>query len=511
MSFFVYLFFYIFYFNPLYLSLKGGIKIKRHIITITIIIFIINLVYSNNKYNRFYKSITEEVNLEAVVISENQKTKYYNSYIIKGKNDLYKSKKFTLYTKLKLDYGDKISLEGNFYKPYVAKNYKGFNQMQYFKSNNIYGTIKSNNIEIISNNALNHIFTISNRVKNKIIKNIKTLLEEDTGGLLIGIIVGDKTGIKEETIQNFQKSSLAHILAVSGAHISYIILGLTFLITYSKIPKKIGYIIIIICLLFFLFLTNFLTSAIRASIMAITIIISKLLHRKTDTINTITIAVLITIINNPFSIFNISIQLSYLGTIGVIFVSPIIKQGLLRLKTNIKIAKIISIPLSAYITILPITVLKFKTLSITFLLSNIIAIPLLGFIIIGGIITLFISFLWLWLAKKIAIVLALLLKALTWIANIFGSFKISNIYVITPNKISVLIYYFILFITVYIFNLKKSNSFNYYEEKFLNTLNSINIKKILVFFLIIIIVLEFPYYKYNGQLKIFFIDVGQRR
>ena len=482
--------------------------IKRPIIVITIATFIISIIYANNKYKKFYQKVTEEVNLEAVVISDNQETEYYNSYIIKGKNNLFKNKRFKLYTKKDMNYGDKITLEGSFYKPPGAKNYKGFNYKQYMQSNNIYGTIKSNNIKKVSKNDVNIVLRLSNNLKIKIIKNIKEILPEDTSNLLIGILLGDKTGVGEQTITSFQKSSLAHILAVSGTHISYISLGLLMLITHSKVPKRFGYIIIIIFLVFFLFITNFLNSAIRASIMAIIIILSKLLYRKADTINSIFIAILLTIINNPFSIFSVSIQLSYFGTIGVVFVSPIIETLFLKIKIKPKVARIISVPVSAYVTILPIIILNFKTISLTFLISNIIAIPLLGFIIIGGFITLFTSFVWLWFAQKIAIGLNLLLKTLMFISTTCSNLKFSKIYVVTPNFISIILYYSLLLIIIYIYHLKNSNNLNCYEEKILS---NIKIKKIVACFLIIIIILEFPYTRYNGKLKIYFIDVGQRR
>ena len=301
-------------------------------------------------------------------------------------------------------------------------------------------------------------------------------------------------------MQNFQKSSLAHILAVSGTHVSYIILGLTVLITHVKISKRSGYIFIILLLIFFLFLTNFSVSVIRACIMAIIFILSKLLYKKADTINTLIIALLITIVNNPFSIYSVSLQLSYLGTIGVIFLSPIIKQVFLNIKMKEKFTKIISVPIAAQIAILPIMIINFNTVSFTFLISNIIAIPLLGCVIIGGYILTFISFIWFGFAKKLSIVLNIFLKLLIFISKVCANLKISNIYVVKPSIITIIIYYFSLVVIIYAYNLKNSSSLKYYK-----------IKKVVVILIVIIIVLEFPYTNYNGKLKIYFIDVGQRR
>ncbi|MGN1301079.1 MAG: ComEC/Rec2 family competence protein [Clostridia bacterium] len=286
------------------------------------------------------------------------------------------------------------------------------------------------------------VFKLSNTIRNKIIEQIKNILPEETSGLLIGLMLGDKTYISDELRSDFQKSSLAHILAVSGAHVSYIILGLTYLVSVNKIPKKSGYIFIIGVLIAFIFITNFSVSVVRACTMSIIFILSKLFYRKADIINTIAISALIILIFNPYSINSVSMQLSYLGTIGVIFIAPMI---------NNKISKIICAPIAAQIAILPIMIKNFNTISFTFLISNLIAMPLLGICIIGGYLLTLLSFIWLGLAKKIGIIFNLILKGLILIAKFCGGLKLSNIYVITPNTITIVIYYIVFFLVIYYF------------------------------------------------------------
>lgn len=310
---------------------------KQIIITfiISATIFNIYTICVNNRYEKFYKKVDQGVNFEAVIISEPTENEYFNSYTIKGKTDYFKNKKFILYVKkeTKLECGDKIKIIGEFSKPDDARNYKGFSYKNYLKTQKIYGSINSEKIEIKSKDNTAFIFKLSNSIRNKIIENIKLVLPEDTSGLLMGIMLGDKTYISDEIMLYFQKSSLAHILAVSGAHVSYIILGLNYIVSINKIPKKSGYIFIILILIVFIFITNFSVSVIRACIMTIILILSKLFYRKSDILNTIAISILIIIIFNPHSINSVSLQLSYLGTIGVIYVSPIVEKIFMK---NIK-------------------------------------------------------------------------------------------------------------------------------------------------------------------------------
>lgn len=315
---------------------------KKMLITfiISLIIFNIYTVILNNKYEQFYKNVNQEVILEAVIISSPKENEYYNSYIIKGKTNQFKSKKFILYVKKEneFEYGDKVRIIGKFSKPDDSRNYKGFSYKKYLQTDKIYGTIKAEKIEVKSKNNTALIFKISNSIRDKIIKQIRIIMPEETSGLLIGLMLGEKSYISDEVRLDFQKSSLAHILAVSGTHVSYIILGLNYIVSINRLPKKSGYIFIIFVLIAFIFITNFSVSVIRACIMCILLILSKLFYRKSDILNTISISFLIIIIFNPYSLNSVSMQLSYLGTIGVIFLSPIIENILLKIIIWVKVA-----------------------------------------------------------------------------------------------------------------------------------------------------------------------------
>ena len=445
-----------------------------------------------------------------MIISSAKENEYYNSYTIKGKTEEFKNKKFILYVKkeISLEYGDKIKIIGEISKPEDSRNYKGFSYKKYLQTEKIYGTIKAEKIEVRAQNDISFVFRLSNITRNKIIEQIKNILPEETSGLLIGLMLGDKTYISDETKQNFQKSSLAHILAVSGAHVSYIILGLTYMVSINKMPKKSGYIFIICVLIVFIFITNFSVSVIRACIMSIILILSKIFHRKADIKNTIAISVLIILIFNPYSINSVSMQLSYLGTIGVIFVAPLLTPT--RCSGLKKIIKVISVPIAAQITILPIMIKNFNTISLTFLISNIVAMPILGISIIGGFLITFVSFVWLGLAQKIGIIFNLVLKFLILTARFFANLKLSNIYVVTPSTITIIFYYFIIAGGIYILKILQIRGaiMHPYIRKYLQI---IDYKKILIIFLTIVIIIEFPYGNYDGKLKIYFIDVGQRR
>lgn len=462
---------------------------RRKIILIFFISTIISILYTisvNNKYEKFYNKIPENIRTIATVVGEAKETEYYYSYEIK-----INQKRFIMYVKKnnpeKLKYGMEIILEGKYIEPTEDRNYKGFNYKEYLKTKKIYGSFKAEKISVIKENNVNFILRISNNTRNKVIEIAKKILPQQTSSLLIGILIGERQYISEDITENFSKSSLSHILAISGSHISYIIIGITFILTKSRTSKKGMYIITILSLIFFIFITNFSSSVIRACIMGIIVLFAKIVYRKPDILTSISVSLLIILIDNPFAIKDIGLQLSYLGTIGIVYLNKPIANFLEKYMKK-KIAKMLAITISAQIMVLPVTVINFNNISTVFIISNIIAAPLTGGIILLGYANVLIGVISLDIAKIIAILTHSLVQLLIWTAELTAKIPYSSITTITPHLITVIYYY----IFIYAIWRKKL------------------VKKVSIIFLILIICITsidiIP-----KKFKIHFVDVGQRR
>ena len=228
------------------------------------------------------------------------------------------------------------------------------------------------------------------------------ILDEEQSALCVGILIGDREKISDITEDNFKKSNLTHMLAVSGSHITYIIVALTTIL--SKTNRKFSLITTIFFLLFFTVLTGFTASVLRASIMGIITLLASILHRKSDTINNLGISSIIILIYNPYLLVDAGFLLSYAGTIGIILFSKKISNGIsiivnkinpnllnIEQNNNSKILSVksiiekiilyvnssLSVTLSANIVIIPVMAYMFSTISFTFWISNILAGPVM--------------------------------------------------------------------------------------------------------------------------------------
>lgn len=503
---------------------------RKSIYLIIIISIISNLIvnFQNEKYENVYKD-GEELTLIAVVDSNKEEKEYKDTYKIKTE---YKDTNLILSVNknkdIELEYGDKILIKGEFVEPSEARNYGGFDYKEYLKSIKIHGTIKADSIEILAKNSNNPIFTFANNINLKIKENINRLIPEKYSAIFTGLILGDTSKVEEEVNDNFKIANISHVLAISGMHITYIVIGIELLLKRG-IGKRKTRIITIIILVMYMFITGFMPSVVRSSIMGIIMLISKLIHRKNDIWTSISLSLLILLIYNPFLILNVGLQLSYLGTIGIVCFNKNVYNFLRKLKIRNKkikyrinrkfilfmdkIKEILSVTLSAQIVILPILLFNFNILGIYFFISNILVSIIIGPIIIVGFVCILISFISIEIAKILSIFMSVGIQILISISEI-SHLPFSKIYIPTPKVWQIVIYYICVIVInkIYIsFNLKEPdftsirirNLVALLKFKFRQNKNKV-LKVLIVFVLLVFILNTIP-----QKLKIHFVDVGQ--
>lgn len=510
------------------------IFLNSNIITLVIISSIISntiVIFQNKNYEKKYNdfSIQENLDLTGIIISEKQEKQYYNKYKIKVKNNKNTMKFYiTVKKEIELEYGDRIVFSGTYTKPQEKRNFGGFDYSEYIKQLKIYGTIKCDKVQVVGKKQANRIFQSSNQISNRIIANTKQILDEETSAILLGLILGEKSDINEETQENYRNASMSHILAVSGMHVAYVILGMN-LIFKKLIGKRNTDILNIMILIFYMFLTNFSPSITRAGIMGIMMLFSKLIFRKNDIYTSISLSLLIILIYNPFLIRDLGLQLSYGGVIGIV----VFNKGILKFLKNIKIRnkiyrykikpkiqkeldKIkenISVSFSVQIVILPIMLYNLNTLNPYFFISSLFLSMVIGAVVILGFLFIIIVFFNVSIAKIISPTILVGIKIINFISNI-GRLPFAKIYIPTISLFSIFSYYLItiaLFLIYNIYSVKKPNK-TQIRVKNIIALIKIKIRKDKKRAKIIIVVVIFSCILINilpQNLKIHFIDVGQ--
>lgn len=460
---------------------------KNKKIIVILICLIISIGYVSILENKYSKISDMPIKEMVTIISDIQEKEYKKVCTAKIVRN---NKKILINIKMSQDipsikYGDSLYIEGEFKQPEEARNYKGYNYKQYLKTKKIIGTVELEKAKILKSSNGSFIHNIQKYIRDT----INGTLTDEEGNLLLAILLGDKDKLSEDIQESFKTSNLSHMLAVSGAHVSYIILGLTYVLQNSIIGKKNGKIVCIIFLLAFMAITNFTPSVTRACIMAILTLFSSIIYRISDVYTNISVAALITLIFNPYSLLDLGFQLSYGGTIGIIIFIKRIQEKKSNSKVINYIKQMALVSIYANIIIIPIMMYHFNTVSLTFIISNIMASPILGIIVITGFLFIIASITVKPLTRLIAIFIKPILSILIKISQICSKLPFSNILVVTPYMFNVISYYAII---LYCIKSKKNNKC-----------------KIIICLLIVLILINFIIYIYPQKLRIFFIDVGQ--
>ena len=243
---------------------------------------------------------------------------------------------------------------------------------------------------------LSHAPTVLNRsVKlRQMIVGLIQQLDIDAGpkNFLITTLAGDKRFLSEDDKEAFSKSGLAHILAISGLHIGILIMLLS-IILYPIPNHRLPFLkpaIITLAIWSFTYLTGLSPSAVRAAIMGSLLLITQMFRRRYTSLNSLMAAAFIILLFSPASLFDIGFQLSFISVLSILIFSnqltPKVKSPVLRYFLSA-----IAVTVSAQFGTFPLIIAYFQNFPTSFLISNLLAVPLLPIVMCCGFIGIILS------------------------------------------------------------------------------------------------------------------------
>ena len=232
--------------------------------------------------------------------------------------------------------------------------------------------------------------TFSEKIKQKrleILKNIdQAKLSEKSKEFTKGIILADRTEMDRETVEDFSKSGLVHILAISGSHMA-IIFWLILLLLKPIFPANFRNVPIVISLIFiwlFAIFIDFGSSVIRSCIMITAYYFYVLLQRKPDLLHAMAISGLAILIFDTNQLFDVGFQLSFIAVFGIFWLNEPILKYLPKPKNNVQnfLVNVVSISIAAQLATLPLVIYYFHQYSLISVIANLVVIPFSEVIIV---------------------------------------------------------------------------------------------------------------------------------
>ena len=232
-----------------------------------------------------------------------------------------------------LRYGKQITLTGVFQEPQGKRNLGGFDYKAYLARQNVVGIVEAIGLLRIGEQRgfppLRWIEALRIRTE-RLIDAIytKTSLHVQ---LVKGILLGKRSDIPSETLDTFRNSGTFHVLAVSGLHVG-LIAGFCYLgFSRFRFPQKVVCLLTIIAVLIYASLIGFRPSVFRAALMAILFLSAALLDRDTDIFNLLAFAALVLLLLNPYQLWDVGFQLSFVAVASIVYFVPKMEKPLQHL------------------------------------------------------------------------------------------------------------------------------------------------------------------------------------
>lgn len=401
------------------------------------------------------KQTNDIVRFEVVVTNG-----YLNNSEEKCTGNLLIALKVDSLTPIHLNYGDELMILANYLPVEPPYNPAEFNFKQWLASKNIYhqSFIRQDELVKLRANQGNPIIKYALEIRQKQVDTYRKLIKNDEAfAVACTLILGYRADLSNETLAAYSKTGTIHALSVSGMHVGIIYIMLNWLLSFldrkywGKLTKT-----LLICLLVWCYalITGFSPSVLRSAVMLSVYVLSKQYKRGTNSYNVLSFTAISLLVINPFVIWHVGFQLSFLAVIGLIYYQPKIYQWwYLKNKWLDKLWSVTAMSLAAQLATLPLSIYYFHQFPVYFVFSNLfIFIPII-LLMYGGIALLIIKNHLLAIAFEWLI--TFINNGLKWISSL----PYAGITEIWLNKWQLLLFFvFVILLTV---------GFSYYKKKYL--------------------------------------------
>jgi competence protein ComEC len=363
-----------------------------------------------------------------------------------------------------LGYGDRILVNKNLQRIKNSGNPGAFDYQRYAAFQSIFHNVflKEKDWVMLPGKNINHfkqfIFTSRENVLSILQKNIPA--GKDELGIAEALLIGYTNDLDKDLVQAYSNTGVVHIIAISGMHLGLIYIMLVWI--FSKLPvisklKTMQVVLILSCLWMFALLTGGSASVLRSAVMFTFITLGKNLSKRTSIYNSLAASAFVMLCYNPYFLWDVGFQLSYLAVIGIILLQkPIYNWFYIKNKSVNEIWKLMAVALAAQVLTFPICIYYFHQFPNLFLITNITAVPVSSVILFAEIVL--VAFSWI---PTVAVYLGKIIGWMIWGMN-WIILKVNGLSFAVWDGLSAtvvstwLLYAFVLGVTSWLLNKNKN-------------------------------------------------------
>ena len=377
--------------------------------------------------------------------------------------------------------GDKISAHGNLK---LLRNYKNPGQIDSvtrMKSDGITARMSASKQGISIKRVDGGLWTKFLRgvaaIREHYRESMEQVMSREDAAAIFSMLFGGYAGLNHELVDEFITTGIVHILSVSGTHMSMLAFVTAAFCKRLRLSRKVTFVIGLVVIGTYAILSGLLPQVMRSASMGVLIFFARTLDKEAEGARLLTLVASAMLFNQPLLIFDVSFQLSFTSTAGLIYLAQKLSERLERLPNFF--AEAMSMTVAATVASLPVVVWYFNRISLSALLANTFVLPLLNIVIVGGLIGGIIAALVPIAGRIFFGVMALIFDFGAELNRLFANLPLSSVQVSTLGFLAGIFYYVAL------------------------------IFRRPIILLPIIILLAINVFRPLGNLEVNFVDVGQ--
>lgn len=325
-------------------------------------------------------------------------------------------------------YGDTIRATGKITLPEKFETDTGrtFNYPMYLRAHGVTHVMSFAQIEVVTHGKGNWLVAQLLNLKHWFIRGIERALPEPESALLGGLLLGEKRGLGEDLTESFRRAGVIHIIVLSGYNVALVINtvreGLQ-----RVLPRNIALGSAGVVALLFMLMTGASETAVRATLMALVVLLAKALYRPADGLRILLVVAAGMAVWNPYLVlFDLSYQLSVLATLGLVTLSHHFIPYLTWLRSK-SLIEIVSTTLATQVAVFPLLIFSIGQVSVVSLLSNILVLVVVPYAMLAGFFSALVASASTALAFPLSALTYLLLTYIIRVSEFLGSLPFASV------------------------------------------------------------------------------------
>jgi len=349
--------------------------------------------------------------------------------------------------------GDAVTLSGTLRSPSQARNYGGFDYRRYLRLHDTHWQLAVKGVEQaqVEPAALRlsvvQLLRWNDGLREALSRRMDLIFPDEHAGFMKGMLIGEQDDLDPERFQQFSELGLTHILAISGLNVSVFLGVCIWMMRRKKLAKETYLLVSMLLLPFYILLTGASPSIVRAGLMAMVALYAARRGLLKDVLHIMAIVAWLMLLWNPYYILDVSFQLSFLVTLGLILGVQRVNRLLEDYIAQPWLMNTISITLVSQLISFPVSIYYFNQFSLLSWLANAVLVPVISMVVFpAGLLALTAGLIFLPAGKCLGWLVSALNEAVFWLTDLLQLLRMFRTVWPTPSFAWMALFYMLIVI-----------------------------------------------------------------